>query len=60
MIAQAADEVLWLEALADDVVEDEQYVAGVAVQDVVDDLEVVVVIQHVEVVDDVLVGDVFA
>ncbi len=60
MVAHATDEMLWLEALADDVVEDEQDVAGPAVKDMVDDLEVIVVIQHVQVVDDILIGDVLA
>ena len=38
MVAHAADEMLRLEAFADDVVEDEQDIACVASQDMVDDL----------------------
>ena len=57
MVAHAVDEMLGLEALADDVVEDEQDVARVTAQDVVDDLEIIVVVKDVEVVDDILIGD---
>ena len=60
MVAQAVNEMLGLKAFADDVVEDEQDVARVAVEDVIDDLEIIVVVEYVEVVDDVLVGDVLA
>ena len=52
--------MLGLKAFADDVVEDEQDVARVAVKDVVDDLEIIVVVEYVEVVDNVLVSDVLA
>ncbi len=60
MVAHAADEMLRLEAFADDVVQDEQDVACLATKDVVDDLEVIVVVEHVQVLDDVLVCDVLA
>ena len=60
MVAHAVDKVLRLKALADDVVQDEQDVARVAVQDVVDNLEIVVIIQNIQVVDDIFIGDVFA
>ena len=60
MVAHTVDKMLGLKAFADDVIEDQQDVARVAVQDVVNDLEVIVVVQHIQVVDDVLVGDVLA
>ena len=60
VVAQAVNEMLGLKAFADDVVEDEQDVARVAVKDVVDDLEIIVVVKYVEVVDDVLVSDALA
>ena len=59
MVAHAAHKMLWLKALADDVIQDEEDVARLAAQNMVNDLEIIVVIQHVQVVDDILVGDVF-
>ena len=60
MVAHSVDKMLRFKAFADDVVQDEQDVARVAVQDVVDDLEVIVIIQNVQVVDDILVGDILS
>ena len=46
MVTHAADKMLRLKAFADDVVEDEQDVARVAMKDMVDDLEIIVVIHR--------------
>ena len=58
VVAHAADKMLRLKAFADNVIQDEQDVARVALQDVVDDLEIIVVVEHVQVVDDIFIGDV--
>ena len=60
MVAHAAHKMLWLKSFADDIVQNQEDVARVALQDVVNDLEVIVVIQNVQVVNDILVGDVFS
>ena len=60
MVAHAAHKMLWLKALTDDVVQDEEDVTRLAAQDMVDDLEIIVVIQHVQVVNDILISDVLS
>ena len=55
--AHSSYEMVRLETFADDVVQHEQDVAGVALEDVVNGTEIIVVVEHVEVVDDVFVGD---
>ena len=60
MVAHATHKMLWLKSFADDVVQNQEDVARVALQDVVNDLEIIVVIQDIQVVNDILVGDVLA
>ena len=54
------NKVLGFEALADNVVEQEQHAACLATQDMIHDFEVIVVVEDVEVVDDIFIGDVLA
>ena len=60
MVAHATHKMLWLKALADDVVQNQENVAGLSLQYVIDDLEIIVIIQNIQIVNDILVGDVFS
>ena len=47
MVAHASDEMLRLKALADNVVDNQQDIAGIALDYIVQDAKIIVIIEHV-------------
>ena len=60
MVAHAGNEMLWLETFIDDIVDNQQDIAGIALQHIVHNTEIIVVVEHVEIVDNGFIGDVLS